>query len=127
MGPQWAASVERMDTMLSKIDAERDKLTYENKFIGFKERYKKFDTPISNEEANEFIGTEIYPQVLQFKRNIEGNLTRGDRDDKYSIDTIQNNVVTHVKDEELGGANQLQTNRHIEYIKIVANEDYAKN
>ena len=47
-------------------------------------------------------------------------------DDKYSIDTIQNNVVTHVKDEELGGANQLQTNRHIEYIKIVANEDYFR-
>ena len=46
-------------------------------------------------------GTEIYPQVLQFKRNIERNNSGGDRDDKYSIDTIQNNVVTHVKDEEL--------------------------
>ena len=126
MGPQWAASVERMDTMLSKIDADRDKLTMENKFIGFKDRYRDFGTPISNEEANEFIGTDIYSEVLQFKRNIEGNLTKGDRDDRYSIDTIQNNVVTHVKDEDLGGANQLQTNRHIEYIKIVANEDYFR-
>ena len=126
MGPLWAASVERMDTMLSKVDAERDKLTYENKFIGFKERYKTYGTPISNEEANEFIHTDIYGEVLQFKANIEGNLTKGGRDDKFSIDTIQNNVVTHVKDEKLGGANQLQTNRHIEYIKIVANEDYFR-
>ena len=126
MGPQWAASVERMDNLLSKIDAERDKTAYENKFIGFKERYKEKGTLMSNEEANEFIGTDIYSEVLQFKNNTERNTTKGDRDDKYSIDTIQTNVVTHVKDEELGGANQLQTNRHIEYIKIVANEDYFR-
>lgn len=124
MGPQWAASVERMDTMLSKIDADRDKLTYENKFIGFKQRYQEYGTPISNEEANEFIHTDIYGEVLQFKANIERNNTKGEKDDKFSIDTIQNNVVLHVKDEKLGGANQLQTNRHVEYIKLVANEDY---
>tara|TARA_B100000131_G_scaffold29753_1_gene27938 strand:+ start:1940 stop:4522 length:2583 start_codon:yes stop_codon:yes gene_type:complete len=126
MGPQWAASVERMDTMLSKIDADRDKLTYENKFIGFKDRYKKYGTLMSNEEANEFIHTDIYGEVLQFKANIERNTTKGERDDKYSIDTIQNSVVSHVEDKKLGGANQLQTNRHIEYIKIVANEDYFR-
>tara|TARA_B100000401_G_scaffold217213_1_gene146686 strand:+ start:1042 stop:3624 length:2583 start_codon:yes stop_codon:yes gene_type:complete len=126
MGPQWAASVERMDTMLSKIDADRDKLTYENKFIGFKDRYKTYGTLMSNEEVNEFIHTDIYGDVLAFKQRIETATTKGDRDDKYSIDTIQSNVVTHVKDEKLGGANQLQTNRHVEYIKIVANEDYFR-
>jgi len=126
MGPLWAASVERMDTMLSKIDADRDKLTYENKFLGFKQRYKDFGTLMTNEEVNEFIHTDIYGEVLQFKQRIETATTKGERADKYSIDTIQNNVVTHVKDKDLGGANTLQTNRHIEYIKIVANEDYFR-
>ena len=126
MGPQWAASVERMDTMLSKIDADRDKLTYENKFIGFKERYKTYGTLMTNDEVNEFIHTDIYAEVLAFKQRIETATTKGERDDKYSIDTIQNNVITHVKDKDLGGPNTLQTNRHIEYIKIVANEDYFR-
>ena len=126
MGPLWAASVKRMDLMLSEIDKERDKLTYESRFQGFKDRYEEKGTVMSAEEANEFIGSDIYAEVIQFRNNTISNTLTGGKDDKYSLEVINLAAQNHVKKEELGQGNVLQTNRYTSYIQLLANEDYFR-
>lgn len=126
MGPLWTASQVDLDNRLNEINRKRDKMTLNGRFIELKERYEQYNTLISTEELQEFIGTELFEEVARFKQVTDATANSGLDSDKDTITNITNDIETYVLKNSPKNVTPLTLERNKNYIKIAANTDYFR-
>ena len=126
MGPLWKETQLSLDKKLSDINKKRDTVALNGRFTELKERYDENDTLISTEELQEFVGTDLFPQVAEFKKLTDMTATTGTDSDKDTIAKITNDVELYAQNNFPKNITPLTLERNKNYIKIAANQDYFR-
>ena len=130
MGPLWKQSQERLDRKLSDVNKKRDLIALRGIFETQKERYKNSNGTalISDQELLQYSGTDIYQEVLEFKRDTDNAFYNGTDSNKSTLEQIDGFVQAYVKDTFPVGPNSSTTtqiqNRNMFYLRHEANKDY---
>ena len=125
MGGIWTETQLSLDKKLSDINMERDTVAQNGRFTELKERYEENGTLISDDELQSFVGTEIFPQVSNFKQLTDRNVITGTDSDKYVIGDIRLKIEDYAK-VNFSGMSNLTIERNKAYIAIAANQDYYR-